>query len=86
MPHGWKLTQTSKRGRPPQQGFAVSTNTSLKNYVPTRQVSKPDLVRLARALGLIANEKEESRTLVERCVNAAERLHRDLELSQRRPR
>lgn len=61
-------------------------NTSLKNYVPTRQVCKPDLIRIARALGLEASEKETSRVLVERCVYEAERLRRDLELSQRRPK
>ena len=64
----------------------MSVNTSFKNFVPTRQVCKVDLVRIARALGLQASEKETSRQLVERCVHAAEQLFRDFQLSQTRPR
>jgi hypothetical protein len=62
----------------------VSTNTSLKNYQPTRQVCKPDLLRIARALGLNASEKERTRALVNRCIEAAQLLRRDLELASRR--
>lgn len=62
----------------------MSTNTSFKNYVPTRQVCKIDLVRIARALGLEASEKETSRQLVERCVEAATMLRDGLTLIQRR--
>ncbi len=62
----------------------MSTNTSLKNYQPTRQVCKPDLIRIARALGLKASEKERTRALVERCVEEAQQLRRDFELTQRR--
>jgi hypothetical protein len=47
-----------------------------------RQVSKPDLVRIARALGLAASMKETSRSLVNRCIEAAQQLRRDVELSQ----
>jgi len=64
----------------------MSTNTSLKNYQPTRQVCKPDLLRIARALGLAASEKEQTRPLVNRCIEAAQQLRRDLELATRRPK
>lgn len=55
----------------------MSVNTSFKNYIPTRQVCKVDLVRIARALGLIASEKETSRALIERCVKRADELRRE---------
>jgi hypothetical protein len=51
-----------------------------------RQASKVDLLRIARALGLQASERETSNALVERCVEAAMRLRRDLELAARRPK
>lgn len=65
----------------------MSTNTNLNNYRPTRQVCKPDLIRIARALGLDASEKERTRDLVNRCIEAAQLLRRDVNLlaARRRP-